>query len=81
MPSKCAGPLSGLDYPHYDGILKGNLHSVCFVCGEPATGALRPKGGQLIGVCDKHKEALFDFSGAVDGRPETAESLQVEEKD
>lgn len=79
-PSPCAGPLKGRDYPHYDGVLKSGLHNVCFVCGDKPTGVLRPKGGQMIGVCEKHKEALFDFSGAVNGRPETAESLEVEER-
>lgn len=81
LPGACAGPLSGSDYPHYDGVLKGHLHNACFVCGDKPTGVLRPKNGQLIGVCEKHKEALFDFSGAVDGRPETADSLEVEERE
>jgi len=76
----CAGPLRGLSYPEYDGELKNHLHTVCFVCGAKPDGVLKTKDGKLIGVCKKHKEALFDFSGAVDGRPETADSLQVEEK-
>jgi hypothetical protein len=80
-PTPCSGPLKGRDYPHYEGVLSGNLHHACFVCGDKPTGALRPKGGQLIGVCEKHKEALFDFSGKVDGRPETADKLEVEERD
>ena len=34
----------------------------------------------MIGVCNKHKDALFDFSGEIDGRPDTADGLKVEEK-
>lgn len=79
LPSRCAGPLKGLAYPHYDGELKNNLHSACFVCGSQPNGVLRVKSGEMIGVCEKHKEALFDFSGAVDGRPDTADKLKVEE--
>ena len=81
LPGPCSGPLRGRDYPHYEGPLKGHLHNACFVCGEKPTGVLRPKDGQFIGVCDKHKEALFDFSGAVDGRPKSADALKVEEVD
>ena len=80
MPSPCAGPLRGMSYPHYDGILNDNLHSVCFVCGDQAQGVLRTKDGVMVGVCNKHKEALFDFSGSEDGRPDTADNLKVEEK-
>ena len=79
-PTPCAGPLRGKDYPHYEGVLKGHLHNACFVCGAPPVGVLKPKDGQLIGVCERHRESLFDFSGAVDGRPETADALKVESK-
>lgn len=79
LPSPCAGPLRGMGYPHYDGELKGNLHAVCFVCGEQANGVLKTKDGVMVGVCDKHKDALFDFSGPVDGRPDSADDLEVEE--
>ena len=81
LPGACSGPLRGSDYPHYDGVLKGHLHNACFVCGAPPQGVLKPKGGQYIGACNKHKEALFDYSGAVDGPPETADALKVDEVD
>lgn len=80
-PTPCSGPLKGNDYPHYEGVLAGHLHNACFVCGDKPTGVLKPKNGQLVGVCEKHKEALFDFSGSERGRPETADSLEVEERD
>lgn len=80
IPGPCAGPLKGLAYPYYDGDLKNCHHSVCFVCGSKADGVLKVKTGEMIGVCNKHKDALFDFSGEIDGRPDTADGLKVEEK-
>tara|TARA_Y100000310_G_C20683507_1_gene817527 strand:+ start:659 stop:1027 length:369 start_codon:yes stop_codon:yes gene_type:complete len=76
----CAGPLKGMGYPYYQGALEGNLHSVCFICGGQPNGVLKTREGVMVGVCEKHREALFDFSGEVNGRPKTADSLEVEER-
>lgn len=80
LSSECSGPLRGKGYPHYDGVLKGHLHTACFVCGCKPDGVLKTHDGVMVGICNKHRDALFDFSGPVDGRPETADSLKVEEK-
>lgn len=62
----CAGPLAGMDYPNYAGILtESQMKNLCFVCGKPAKYGLKPKmGKRILGVCEEHFKILKRF-----GRP------------
>lgn len=50
----CAGPLSGKDFPEYEGPIS-DFSRWCFVCGEESTCAVQaPQSIRMIGVCDTH---------------------------
>jgi len=55
-PSACAGPLSGLDFPHYRGPIT-QTDRFCFVCGGISVYGVRAKSGTLtrtFGLCEVH---------------------------
>jgi hypothetical protein len=50
----CGGPISGLCFPEYEGILsRATIAKSCFRCGKEATRLVSVKGG-FVGACDEH---------------------------
>ena len=50
----CGGPMSGGTFDKYDGPIK-DFSVMCFVCGEPATHAVRAKASvRVLGCCSRH---------------------------
>jgi len=61
----CRGPSRGGTFNAYEGPLKGNLSSFCFICGATPVMLLRISGphGGTLGVCKGCQatvEALFE---------------------
>jgi hypothetical protein len=55
----CGGPLSGGEFPEYDGPLTGALARLCFVCGVDAEALImRPGWKHGLGSCKKHADWL-----------------------
>ena len=59
----CAGPISGMDFPLYEGPLtKATKATICYRCGDQAQHAIQVKSGAMVGACDEHLEHLRTFS-------------------
>lgn len=56
----CGGPIRGLDFPDYDGVIpRASFGDICLVCGRPESSTLVfVKGKHTFSLCDEHKRSL-----------------------
>lgn len=61
---ECAGPISGLAFPEYEGPLEGNQIHFCFMCGKKPDAAAVAKnaGGKRLGICKECAERCRSLS-------------------
>lgn len=60
----CGGPIVGLAYPEYEGVLtRESMVNYCFVCGAESDGMAMPKNGSGdgVGFCRKHEDRMFSM--------------------
>ncbi len=57
---ECGGPLAGLGFPEYEGLLsRSAIASHCFRCGDRAAKVVEGnKGPGFVGVCKRHLPVL-----------------------
>jgi hypothetical protein len=69
----CAGPLGGLDFPEYEGVLTElDLASFCLMCGAPAAATMQAHGRpRKLGVCRvcAHKLARMRATDLIQTEP------------
>ena len=59
---KCAGPLKGMGFPNYKGVMEGFLNQACFVCGNSPDALVLTPDQRSVGVCSSHIELLSTYS-------------------
>lgn len=75
---RCAGPIVGMDFPEYEGVLTNErIADHCFKCGAKSTGAAIPRGaGRAIGFCAEHEMLLHEMKVA-DRKPDQKMTLRI----
>lgn len=60
LGKECGGPLAGLGFPEYTGVLsRESIAKLCFRCGAPASKIVEGNQGPgLVGVCKRHLPVL-----------------------